>query len=128
MTDDFITKREFDGFGNSVREEFRAVNGGLSNVLAKIDTLLNGRIQEAQLLGEMSGAIRAINERLERQEREVAEVRRVQQQEVTELKGDINALRTSQTEQAQGKIGWFMNLVLVIIAAFAGAFLAKVWK
>ena len=44
MPEEYIGKREFDGFGGAVREEFKQLRGDLTQVSAKIDMLLNGKV------------------------------------------------------------------------------------
>lgn len=128
MPEEFIGKREFDGFGGAVREEFKQLRGDLTQVSAKIDMLLNGRIEEARVLGEMSGEIRAINQRLERQERETAELRRLQETEVTNLRGEIKGIQDEQLNHTKGNVSWFMQLAMLVIAAIVGGIITKAWK
>ena len=49
MPEEYIGKREFDGFGGAVREEFKQLRGDLTQVSAKIDMLLNGRMSRLSL-------------------------------------------------------------------------------
>ena len=128
MPEEFIGKREFDGFGGAVREEFKQLRGDLTQVSAKIDMLLNGRIEEARVIGEISGEIRAINQRLERQERETAELRRLQETEVTNLRGEIGKVQEEQMNHTKGNISWFMQLAMLVIAAIVGGIITKAWK
>ena len=128
MPEEFIGKREFDGFGGAVREEFKQLRGDLTQVSTKIDMLLNGRVEEARVIGEISGEIRAINQRLERQERETAELRRLQETEVTNLRGEIKGIQDEQLNHAKGGVSWFMQLAMLVIAAIVGGFITKAWK
>lgn len=128
MAEEFIGKREFDGFGNSVREEFKQLRGDLTQVAAKIDMLLNSKVEEARMIGEISGEIRAINQRLERQERETADLRRYQETEVTGLRNEIKDIQEGHAHDSEGKINWFMQLSMLIIAAIAGGIVTKLFK
>ena len=128
MPEEFIGKREFDGFGGAVREEFKQLRGDLTQVSAKIDMLLNGRIEEARVIGEISGEIRAINQRLERQERETAELRRLQETEVANLRGEIGKVQEEQMNHTKGNVSWFMQLAMLVIAAVVGGIITKAWK
>lgn len=128
MPEEYIGKREFDGFGGAVREEFKQLRGDLTQVSAKIDMLLNGRIEEARVIGEISGEIRAINQRLERQERETAELRRLQETEVANLRGEIGKVQDEQMNHTKGNVSWFMQLGMLIIAAIVGGIITKAWK
>lgn len=128
MPEEYIGKREFDGFGGAVREEFKQLRGDLTQVSAKIDMLLNGRIEEARVIGEISGEIRAINQRLERQERETAELRRLQETEVTNLRGEIKGIQEEQLNHTKGNVSWFMQLAMLVIAAIVGGIITKAWK
>jgi len=125
MPDDYLTKREFDGFSKTVRDGFNRLGENLTQVSSKIDTLVNGRIEEARVIGEISSEIRAINTRLERQERETIELRRLQETEVASLKVDIKEVRDSQDEDNRGKINWFTQLAMLIISAIAGGMITK---
>lgn len=125
MTEDYLTKREFDGFGKSVQGEFKRIGDYVTQVSAKIDMLLTGRIEEARVMGEITGAIKAINERLERQERETSDLRRIQETEVIGLKAQINEVEKGISKQAEGKVNWFMQLSMLIVAALIGAALTK---
>lgn len=128
MTDDFISRPEFNSSMTAVREEIKRVGESVTQVSAKIDTLVNGRIEEARVIGEISGAIKAINERLERQERETAELRRLQESEVAGLKGEIKSVREEQASNTKGHVNWFMQLAMLVIAAIFGSVIGKVWK
>lgn len=128
MPEEYIGKREFDGFGGAVREEFKQLRGDLTQVSAKIDMLLNGRIEEARVIGEISGEIRAINQRLERQERETAELRRLQETEVANLRGEIGKVQEEQMNHTKGNVSWFMQLAMLVIAAIVGGIITKAWK
>ena len=44
MPEEYIGKREFDGFGGAVREEFKQLRGDLTQAPANIDMLLNGKV------------------------------------------------------------------------------------
>lgn len=128
MPEEFIGKREFDGFGGAVREEFKQLRGDLTQVSAKIDMLLNGKVDEARMMGEISGELRSINQRLERQERETAELRRLQETEVTNLRGEIKGIQDEQLNHTKGNVSWFMQLAMLVIAAIVGGMITKAWK
>ena len=128
MPEEFIGKREFDGFGGAVREEFKQLRGDLTQVSAKIDMLLNGKVDEARMMGEISGELRAINQRLERQERETAELRRLQETEVTNLRSEIGKVQEEQMNHTKGNVSWFMQLAMLVIAAIVGGMITKSWK
>ena len=128
MPEEFIGKREFDGFGGAVREEFKQLRGDLTQVSAKIDMLLNGKVDEARMMGEISGELRAINQRLERQERETAELRRLQETEVTNLRSEIGKVQEEQMNHTKGNVSWFMQLAMLVIAAIVGGMITKAWK
>ncbi len=128
MTEDTISRNEFNGFTLTVREDFKRFGDQLTLVAGKIDMLVNSRVDEAKMIGEISGEIRAINQRLERQERETAELRRLQETEVTNLRGEIKGIRDEQLNHAKGGVSWFMQLALLVIAAIVGGFITKVWK
>lgn len=128
MPEEFIGKREFDGFGGAVREEFKQLRGDLTQVSAKIDMLLNGKVDEARMMGEISGELRSINQRLERQERETAELRRLQESEVTNLRGEIKSIQDEQLNHTKGNVSWFMQLAMLVIAAIFGSVIGKAWK
>ena len=128
MPEEFIGKREFDGFGGAVREEFKQLRGDLTQVSAKIDMLLNGKVDEARMMGEISGELKSINQRLERQERETAELRRLQETEVTNLRGEIKNIQDEQLNHTKGNVSWFMQLAMLVIAAIVGGIITKTWK
>lgn len=117
MADEYITKREFDGFGQTVRGEFQRVGEQLTQVASKLDTLVNGRILEARVIGEISGAIKAINERLERLERDRASDR-----------SDIDELRKNDRKDDKTRLNWWSQMILVFIAAIAGALASRMMK
>ena len=128
MPEEYIGKREFDGFGGAVREEFKQLRGDLTQVSAKIDMLLNGKVDEARMMGEISGELKSINQRLERQERETAELRRLQETEVTNLRGEIKNIQDEQLNHTKGNVSWFMQLAMLVIAAIVGGIITKTWK
>lgn len=128
MPDDFLSKREFDGFSRTVQEGFGRLQENLTQVSVKIDTLVNGRIEEARVIGEISGEIRAINQRLERQERETVELRRIQESEVAALRGEIGRVQEEQLNHTKGNVNWFMQLAMLVIAAIVGGIITKTWK
>lgn len=120
MADEFLTKREFDGFTHTVRGEFSRFGEQLTQVSTKIDTLVNGRIEEARVMGEITGAIKAINERLERHERESGEQRRMHESELIELRKQINNIEEGSKEEVQGRLkGWHQVVISLITALFA---------
>lgn len=44
MADDFISRNEFNGFAKTVQDGFSRLQDNLTQVSAKLDTLVNGRI------------------------------------------------------------------------------------
>jgi chromosome segregation ATPase len=110
MTEEYIGKREFDGFGNTVREGFNRLQENMTQVSVKLDTLVNSRIEEARVIGEISGEIRAINQRLERLERDGESKQK-----------EIDDLWTEHNAHADGKIRWFYQLIALGFAAISGA-------
>ena len=128
MTDDSISRNEFNGFTLTVREDFKRFGEQLTLVSAKLDTLVNGKVDEARMMGEISGELRAINQRLERQERETAELRRLQETEVTNLRSEIGKVQEEQMNHTKGNVSWFMQLAMLVIAAIVGGMITKAWK
>lgn len=128
MTEDAISRNEFNGFTLTVREDFKRFGEQLTLVSAKLDTLVNGKVDEARMMGEISGELRAINQRLERQERETSELRRLQETEVANLRGEIKNVQDEQTNHTKGSVNWFMQLALLVIAAIVGGIITKTWK
>jgi hypothetical protein len=120
MGDEFLTKREFDGFAHTVRGEFSRFGEQLTQVSTKIDTLVNGRIEEARVMGEITGAIKAINERLERHEKDSGEQRRMHESELIELRKQINNIEEGSKSEVQGRLkGWHQVAISLITAIFA---------
>lgn len=128
MPDDFIARNEFNGFTKTVQDGFSRLQENLTQVSVKLDTLVNGRVDEARVIGEISGELRAINQRLERQERETAELRRLQETEVAKLRGEIKGVQDEQLNHTRGNVSWFMQLAMLIIAAIVGGAITKAWK
>jgi len=128
MPEDFVSRNEFNGFTKTVQDGFSRLQENLTQVSVKIDTLVNGRISEARVIGEISGEIRAINQRLERQERETAELRRIQEDEVAALRGEIGKVQEEQLNHTKGNVSWFMQLAMLVIAAIVGGIITKSWK
>ena len=128
MSDEFVTTREFEGFCKRIDGQFQQVTDATGALHAKLDTLILGSVSEARVIGEISGAIKAINERLERQERETAELRRLQESEVAGLKGEIKSVREEQASNTKGHVNWFMQLAMLVIAAIFWSVIGKVWK
>jgi hypothetical protein len=110
MTEEYIGKREFDGFGNTVREGFSRLQENMTQVSVKLDTLVNSRVDEARVIGQISGEIRAINQRLERLERDGESKQK-----------EIDDLWTEHNAHADGKIRWFYQLIALGFAAIIGA-------
>ena len=128
MPDDFISRNEFNGFTKTVQDGFSRLQENLTQVSVKLDTLVNGRVDEARVIGEISGELRAINQRLERQERETAELRRLQETEVAKLRGEIKGVQDEQLNHTKGNVSWFMQLAMLVIAAIVGGVITKAWK
>ncbi len=128
MPEDFLTKREFDGFSKTVQDGFNRLQENLTQVSVKLDTLVNSRVSEARVIGEISSEIRAINQRLERQERETSELRRLQETEVANLRDEIKGVQEEQLNHTKGNVNWFMQLAMLVIAAIVGGIITKAWK
>ena len=119
MPDDFLTKREFDGFASSFRGEIQRLGELVTQTNAKIDTLVNGRIDEARVMGEITGQIRAILDRLEKHDKEVNELRTI-----------IETVKERESERQNGDKqvrlnGWTTLAIGVIIAIITGYFARK---
>lgn len=117
MVDEPLGRREFDGFSHSVRDDFKRFGEQLTQVAAKIDTLVNGRIEEARVIGEISGAIRSINERLERLERQQ-----------NHNQSQIDELWDNDKKEDKSKVNWWSQIGIVIIAAIAGVAASKLFR
>lgn len=128
MSEEFVTIREFEGLSKRIDSQFRQVTDGTASLHGKLDTLLLKSSDEARVIGEISGEIRAINQRLERQERETSELRRLQETEVANLRGEIRGVQEEQINHTKGNVNWFMQLVLVIIAAIAGVAASRLFR
>lgn len=102
MPDDTITRNEFNGFATNVREDFKRFETSLASVSSKLDMLLTGRVDEARMMGEITGAIKSLNEQVGRLESRMA------------------TLEARQDESKSGKIKWFGQFMLAIAAACAG--------
>jgi hypothetical protein len=107
MAEEFIGKREFDGYAQSMRDEVQRVSDLIRDVSIKIDGLVNIRIEEARMMGQITESIRAINDRLERHE--AAE----------------RALEVELKLLKDGKTKWWSQLGIYVAAAVIGAFFAK---
>ena len=107
MIEDAISRNEFNGFTTTVREDFKRFGDQLTNVSSKLDTLVNGRIEEARVLGEITGAVRAINERIEK------------------IENRMSAIEDKQNKSVDGKLRWVGEFIVVVIAAVSGAYFAK---
>jgi hypothetical protein len=128
MPEEYIGKREFDGFGNTVREGFNRLQENMTQVSVKLDTLVNGRVEEARVIGEISGKISAIIERLERQERETDALKKAQEAEAASFREQISDLKDRHVRESDGKVNWFMQIVALIVSAITGGFIMKNWK
>ena len=120
MPDDFITKREFDGFTTSMRNDFQRLAEQWTQALSKLDTLLNGRIEEARVMGEISSDIRAIRERQERQEQTVQSVRLDVQAQAESFREDIDKLWDENAKLKDAEIGRWWQIALYVFAALIG--------
>lgn len=114
MPDDFVAVREFDSFVISVRNDFKSLSEQLSQVGTKIDALMATRIDEARLIGEMTGSIGSIKERIDRHEAEH-----------TGIVADIDSLRTEHEEALKNKLSLFWQLVVLISAGVATSFFLR---
>ena len=110
MAEEFLTKREFDGYTTAMRGEIGRVLEQLSAVSVKIDGLVNIRIDEARMMGQITESIRAINDRLERHEAEE------------------KLMRAELDQVKDSKAKWWAQLSLIVLAAVMGAFLARFFK
>ena len=120
MAEEFLTIREFDGFTNTVRSEFSRFGEQLTQVSTKIDTLVNGRTEEARVMGEITGAIKAINDRLERHERESSDIRRMHDTELVALREQIDNIKKGDKDDDRGRLkGWHQVTISLITAIFA---------
>lgn len=135
MADSYITSREFDGFADTIRSEIGQIKSDmqerLTAVSAKIDTLILRQVEEARDMGELHGTIRAINDRLARMEDET----RANQQKISDLQKveelqknnaeSLNDLWALHERESSGKLKWWQQLVLTLVAAAAGAWFYK---
>lgn len=108
MPEDTISRNEFNGFALTVREDFKRFGDQLTVVSGKLDMLVNGRIEEARVLGEITGSIKSINERMER------------------LESRMETIEGQQAESRTGKIKWFGQFILVVVAAVIGYFASRI--
>ena len=90
-----------------MRDEFQRVSDQVREVSVKVDSLVNVRIEEARMMGQITESIRAINDRLERHE----SAERALEIELKTLK--------------DGKSKWWSQLSIYVLAAIIGAFFAK---
>jgi hypothetical protein len=117
MPEDYLTKREFDRLTEQV-----------THVSIKLDTLVNGRIEEARMMGELTGMVKQVIERIDSQEEVTGELRKRQDDEAKMLRGEIDALWEQNRLRADGKIKWWNQLIVVLVAAVVAAYLGKIWK
>ena len=115
MPDEFVSLREFDGFADSMRNEFRCLSDQIVQVSTKIDGLNQLRIEEARVMGEITSTIKAINDRLDHQEAERAE-----------MQAEIDGLWQEHANVVKSKLGWVGQLVALVLAAVAGGLIARV--
>lgn len=120
MAEEFLTIREFDGFTSTVRTEFSRFGEQLTQVSTKIDTLIGSRTEEARVMGEITGAIKSINDRLERHERESSEIRRMHDTELIALRDQIENIKKGEKDDDRGRLkGWHQVAISLITAIFA---------
>lgn len=117
MPDESITPREYERLLEQVTQ-----------ISVKIDTLMNGRIGEASMMGELKGMVKQVIERIDKQEDATKELRVRQDNEAKELRSEIDALWEQNRSHSDGKVKWWNQLMLVLLAAVVAAWLAKVWK
>lgn len=110
MPEDYIGKREFDGYAQSMRDEVQRVSDQVRDVSVKIDSLVNIRIDEARMMGQITESIRAINDRLERHE--AAE----------------KAMSIEIERMKEGKTKWWSQLAALVVAAITGALFTRFSK
>jgi Ran GTPase-activating protein (RanGAP) involved in mRNA processing and transport len=120
MPEEYIGKREFDGFATSIRSDFQRLADQWTQALSKLDTLLNGRIEEARVMGEISSDIRAIRERQERQERAVEDVKRSAEEHAESFRESIDELWVENARIKDLQIGRWWQIVMYVLAALAG--------
>lgn len=118
MEESYLTKREFDGFTGSFRDEMQRVGSLVTQTNAKIDTLVNGRIEEARVMGEIIGQIKAILARLEKHDHDMEELQRA----IELVKSQDNERHSSESKS---RLGWFLYLTAGIIVALVTAFIVK---
>ena len=128
MSDQFVTIREFEGLSKRLDERFGQVIDGTASLHGKFDTLLLKSVEEARVVGEISGKISAMMERLDRQERETILLRERQEKEAEAFQEQISELRERHVRESDGKVNWFMQLAMLIIAAIVGGIITKAWK
>lgn len=116
--------------------EVQALSDSLSALGGKLDDLLVKSNEEARQMGELNATVKAINERLERMEkdndrerdrldRETQRNREQLEEAKKETKAQIDNLYRMHRENADGKLKWWGQVILVVIAAAIGAVLSK---
>jgi oligoendopeptidase F len=120
MPDEYIGKREFDGFATSIRSDFQRLADQWTQALSKLDTLLNGRIEEARVMGEISSDIRAIREQQNRQERAVEDVKRSAEEHAESFRESIDELWAENARIKDQQIGRWWQIATYVLAALAG--------
>jgi hypothetical protein len=110
MAEEFINLREFDGFAASMRNDFRSLSEQVVQIDTKINMLMQVRVEEARIMGEITSTIKAINARLDGQDLGLASIR-----------GEIDSLWEEHANIAKSKLGWIGQLVALAVAAAVGA-------
>jgi len=114
MADEFINLREFDGFAASMRNDFRSLSDQVVQIDTKINLLMQVRVEEARIMGEITSSIKAINDRLDHQE-----------QDFHTMKSEIDNLWEEHASIAKSKLGWIGQLIAMAVAAAVGAIVAR---
>lgn len=126
MPDDLISRNEFNGFVSSIRVDLQRSSDQWTQALSKLDTLLNGRIEEARVMGEISSDIRAIRERQERQERAVEDVKRSAEEQAVSFRESIDELWNENARIKDSEIGRWWQVALYVLAALMGGTMSLV--
>jgi len=125
MPDDFISRNEFNGFTRTVQDGFGRVHDNLTQVLTKIDTLVNGRVEEARVMGQLTEAVRAIGERQRQQELSIESLRKSQEEQDIRVREEFNTLWDKEQAKSEASIKWWWRAALYALVAFMGAFINK---
>lgn len=114
MDDTYLRTREFDSFSRAIREDVKMVADSVTKVAVQLDTLINGRIEEARVMGEITESIRALNSRLDKHETDARD-----------MWDEIGRIRKAREESAGDKLKWWWEAVIFIGAAIIGGIVSK---